>query len=91
MLAMSRALISRPKFIMLDEPTEGVWVGVIEEIAGRLKQLSTEISVVLVEQHVELALEVCNYAYVLDRGQIVLEGPSEKVGKDPNLIKHLAP
>ena len=58
MLAMSRALIGKPKFIMLDEPTEGVWVGVIEEIADRLRELSKEISVLLVEQHVELAPEV---------------------------------
>ena len=39
MLAISRAFIARPKLIMLDEPTEGVWIGVIEEIADRLKQL----------------------------------------------------
>ena len=76
---------------MLDEPTEGVWVGVIEEIAERLKQLSKEISMVLVEQHVELALEVCNYAYVMDRGEIPLQGPSKNVRKDPKLIRHLAP
>ena len=91
MLAMSRALIGKPKFIMLDEPTEGVWVGVIEEISDRLKDLSKEISVVLVEQHVELALEVCDYAYVLDRGKIALEGTSNDIEKNPNLIKHLAP
>lgn len=91
MLAMSRALIGKPKFIMLDEPTEGVWIGVIEEISDRLKELSKEISVVLVEQHVELALEVCNYAYVLDRGQVALEGKSSEIKKNPNLIKHLAP
>ena len=91
MLAMSRALIGKPKFIMLDEPTEGVWIGVIEEISDRLKELSKEISVVLVEQHVELALEVCDYAYVLDRGQVALEGKSIEIKKNPNLIKHLAP
>ena len=91
MLAMSRALIGKPKFVMLDEPTEGVWVGVIEEISDRLKELSKEISVVLVEQHVELALEVCEYAYVLDRGKVALEGTSDDIEKNPNLIKHLAP
>ena len=76
---------------MLDEPTEGVWVGVIEEIAGRLRELSKEISVLLVEQHVELALEVCDYAYVLDRGTIPLQGDSADLNKDPRLIKLLAP
>jgi len=91
MLAMSRALIGKPKFIMLDEPTEGVWVGVIEEIADRLRKLSKEISVLLVEQHVELALEVCDYAYVLDRGTIPLQGSSADLNSDSNLMKLLAP
>lgn len=91
MLAMSRALIGKPKFIMLDEPTEGVWVGVIEEIADRLRELSKEISVLLVEQHVELALEVCDYAYVLDRGTIPLQGNSDDLNSDSKLIKLLAP
>ena len=57
MLAIGRAVLGRPRLLMLDEPTEGVWVGVIEEIAGRLKQLSREMAVMLVEQHIELALE----------------------------------
>tara|TARA_B100001113_G_C20607015_1_gene404372 strand:- start:66 stop:527 length:462 start_codon:yes stop_codon:yes gene_type:complete len=91
MLAMSRALIGKPKFIMLDEPTEGVWIGVIEEIADRLRELSKEISVLLVEQHVELALEVCDYAYILDRGTIPLQGNSADLNNDPNLMKLLAP
>ncbi len=91
MLAMSRALIGKPKFIMLDEPTEGVWVGVIEEIADRLRKLSKEISVLLVEQHVELALEVCDYAYVLDRGTIPLQGSSTDLNSDSKLMKLLAP
>jgi branched-chain amino acid transport system ATP-binding protein len=54
MLAIGRALLSRPRLLLLDEPTEGVWVGVIEEIAERLAQLTREMSVVRVEQHVEL-------------------------------------
>ncbi len=91
MLAMSRALIGKPKFIMLDEPTEGVWVGVIEEIADRLRELSKEISVLLVEQHVELALEVCDYAYVLDRGTIPLQGNCADLNSDSKLMKLLAP
>ena len=79
MLAISRALIGNPKLIMLDEPTEGVWIGVIEEIAERLELLAKEISVILVEQHLELALRVCSFTYVLDRGKVALKGPSESV------------
>lgn len=91
MLAISRALLGRPHLLMLDEPTEGVWHGVVEEIAERLKQLAGEIAVLIVEQHVQLALRVAQYCYVMDRGRIALEGPSEQVRNDPNLMRLLAP
>jgi branched-chain amino acid transport system ATP-binding protein len=91
MLAIGRAVLGRPRLLMLDEPTEGVWIGVIEEIADRLKQLSREMALILVEQHVELALEVAQYAYVMDRGHIGLEGPCHAVKSDPQLMRHLAP
>lgn len=91
MLAIGRAVLGRPKLLMLDEPTEGVWVGVIEEIAERLKQLAREMAVILVEQHIELALEVADYAYVMDRGHVALEGPAANVRQDPKLMHHLAP
>jgi branched-chain amino acid transport system ATP-binding protein len=77
--------------LLLDEPTEGVWIGVIQEIASRLKQLVREIALVLVEQHLELALEVADYAYVLDRGRIALEGPAHAIRNDPRLVQILAP
>ena len=91
MLGISRALLGRPKLLMLDEPTEGVWIGVIEEIAERLRLLAQEIGVIIVEQHVELALRVADYAYVMDRGTIGLEGPAEQIKDDPRLLRFLAP
>lgn len=91
MLAISRALLGRPHLLMLDEPTEGVWHGVIEEIAQRLEALTKEMAVLIVEQHVQLALRVSQYCYVMDRGQIALEGPAETVRNDPNLVRLLAP
>ena len=91
MLAIGRALLGRPRLLMLDEPTEGVWVGVIEEIAERLTELAGRMSVFLVEQHVELALRVASYAYVVDRGAIALEGPAATVRDDPALLRFLAP
>jgi branched-chain amino acid transport system ATP-binding protein len=91
MLAISRALLGRPKVLMLDEPTEGVWIGVIEEIAERLSELATRMSVILVEQHVELALRVADTAYVIDRGTIALQGSADEVRNDPALLRYLAP
>ncbi len=91
MLAISRALLGRPKLLLLDEPTEGVWIGVIEEIADRLAVLAQRMSVILVEQHVHLALRVAGYAYVMDRGSVALEGPAEQVRDDPQLLRYLAP
>ena len=91
MLAIGRALLGRPKVLLLDEPTEGVWAGVIEEIAQRLRRLTQEISLILVEQHIELALDIADYAYVIDRGQVALEGPSRDIRKDPRLLRFLSP
>ncbi|MBI3527772.1 MAG: ABC transporter ATP-binding protein [Betaproteobacteria bacterium] len=91
MLAISRALLARPYLLMLDEPTEGVWHGVIDEIAERLEQLARKIAIVIVEQHLKLALGVSQYCYVMDRGRIALRGESGQVRDDPELIRLLAP
>ena len=67
-------MLGDPKLLLLDEPTEGVWIGVIEEITERLIELAKNIAVIIVEQHLDLALRVADYAYVLDRGRVALQG-----------------
>ena len=91
MLAISRALLARPNLLMLDEPTEGVWHGLVDEIAERLDQLAKKIAVVIVEQNLKLALGVSQFCYVMDRGRIALSGESEKIRNDPELLRLLAP
>lgn len=91
MLAIGRALLGQPRLLLLDEPTEGVWPGVIEEIAERLHALTQSMSVIIVEQHVDLALRVASRAYVMDRGTMALEGSADEIRDDPRLLRFLAP
>ncbi len=91
MLAIGRALLLKPKLLLLDEPTEGVWIGVIEEIAERLEKMASEISVVIVEQHVELALRIASHAFVMDRGRTVMDGTCDQLKDDPQFMSYLTP
>jgi branched-chain amino acid transport system ATP-binding protein len=68
-----------------------LWIGLIDEIAEQLAALANSISVILVEQHIELALRVAQYAYVMDRGSIALQGPSALIRTDANLLRYLSP
>jgi branched-chain amino acid transport system ATP-binding protein len=71
----------------VDVATKGVRIGVIEEITERLILLARENAVVLVEQHLDLALRVASRAYVLDRGTVALAGWAEDVRTDPKLLQ----
>ncbi len=83
MLATGRALMSDPKLLMLDEPSLGLAPAVVESMYETLAKLKREgLTMLLAEQAVELALEVADYAYVLQTGKTVLEGPAAKLADD---------
>jgi branched-chain amino acid transport system ATP-binding protein len=86
MLAFARALMCRPKLLMLDEPSMGLAPRVVEEVFAAIDKIrQMGITVLLVEQNVELAIETCETVAVLDHGRIVFRGPSGDLMRDARL------
>ena len=87
MLAIGRALMGNPKFLMLDEPSLGIAPRLISTIFEKIVEINRVhgITILLVEQNANLALEISSYAYVLETGRIVMEGESKKLRTDPQL------
>lgn len=87
MLAIGRALMGRPRCLMLDEPSLGIAPLLVETIFERLVALNKErgMTMLLVEQNASLALKVSDYAYVLETGHIHLEGPSSEIKNRPEI------
>jgi branched-chain amino acid transport system ATP-binding protein len=85
MLAIGRALIGNPSVLLMDEPSEGLAPVIVEELARVVKRLAqtSGLAIILVEQNSRLALDIAPRAIVLDRGQIVFDGPSETLRDDP--------
>ncbi|CAB3626508.1 ABC transporter ATP-binding protein [Achromobacter sp. K91] len=84
MLATGRAMMARPRMILLDEPSMGLSPLVVEQIFDIVLRLNREqgITILLVEQNVKLALSVSSYAYILENGEIALEGESAALASD---------
>jgi branched-chain amino acid transport system ATP-binding protein len=88
MLAVGRALMSQPKLLMLDEPSLGLAPLVVREIFQTIERLRAEgVSILLVEQNARAALQVADHGYVLETGEISLQGPASELANDPRVIE----
>ncbi len=86
MLAIGRALMARPKVLLLDEPSLGLAPKVVEQIFDIIRELNAGgTTILLVEQNAAAALEVAHRAYVLETGRVVLEGPAAELCRDPSV------
>ena len=89
MLAIGRALMLRPRLMLLDEPSFGLAPLIVQEIFRILRQINQErkVSMLLVEQNASLALKLADSAYLLETGRIVLSGPAAEIREDENVRK----
>ena len=88
MLAVGRALMAKPRLLMLDEPSLGLAPRIVREvfrIVARLREMG--VSILLIEQNARAALQVADHAYVLEMGAVTLEGPAREVARDPRVVE----
>ena len=86
MLAVGRALMSRPRLLILDEPSLGLGPIIVDNLFAILRQINTQgVTILLVEQNAVMALEYADRAYVLENGRVTLSGPSRELAEDENV------
>ena len=88
MLAMGRALMSRPKLLLLDEPSMGLAPMLVAQIFAIIQEINASgTTIMLVEQNANMALSIANRAYVLETGEVVLQGPADELAANPEVRK----
>jgi branched-chain amino acid transport system ATP-binding protein len=87
MIAIARALMASPTMLMLDEPSLGLAPLLVKEILENVRRINQEMktTLLIVEQNARIALEVSTYAYIMESGKIVLEGPSKELKNNPDV------
>jgi len=87
MIAIARALMSSPKMLMLDEPSLGLAPLLVKEIFENVERINQEMdtTLLIVEQNAKIALNISTYAYIMESGKIVLEGPSKELKNNPDV------
>jgi branched-chain amino acid transport system ATP-binding protein len=87
MLAIGRALMARPKVMLLDEPSMGLAPVIVQEVLRTIETLKQEgMTMLLVEQFANTALEVADHAYVMEGGKIAIDGPPEELRKNERVL-----